>query len=39
MQSTLKFCGVPENELSDAWEDVSQHLVLLLSSRLNLNYN
>ena len=39
MQSTLMFRGVPENEQSGAWEDVSRHLVSLLSSRLNLNYD
>ena len=39
MQSTSIFQGVPENEQSDAWEDVSRHLVSLLSSRLNLNYD
>ena len=39
MWSTLIFQGVPENEQSDAGEDVSQHLVSLLSRRLNLNYD
>ena len=39
MRPTLIFRGVPANEQSDAWEDVSRHLVSLLSSRLNLNYN
>ena len=33
MRSTLIFRGVPENEQSDAWEDVSRHLVSLLLNR------
>ena len=39
LRSTLVFRGVAENEENDAWEDVSQQLVSLLSSRLNLNYD
>ena len=39
MWSTLIFPEVPKNKQSDAWEDVSRHLVSLLSSRLNLNYD
>ena len=39
MRSIFIFQGVPENEQSDAWEDVSGHLVSLLLSRLNLNYD
>ena len=39
MRSTLIFRGVPENEQSDAWEDVSRHLVSFLSSKLNLDYD
>ena len=39
MQSTLIFRGVPEKEQSDVRDDVSGHLLLLLLSKLNLNYN
>ena len=39
MRSSLIFRGVPENEQSDAWKDVSRHLVSLLPSRLNVNYD
>ena len=39
MWSKLIFRGVPENQQSFVWEHVSWHLVLLLSSRLNLNYD
>ena len=39
MQSKLIFRRVPENEQSDAWEDVARRLVSLLSNRLNLNYD
>ena len=39
MQLTFIFLGLPENEESNAWEDVPPHLVSLLSSRLNLNYD
>ena len=39
VRSTLAFLGVPENEQSDVWEDVSRYLVSLLSSRLNLDYD
>ena len=33
------FQEVPKNKQSDAWEDVSRHLVSLISSRLNVNYD
>ena len=39
MRSTLTFGGVPEDKQRDAWKDVSRHLISLLSSRLNIDYD
>ena len=36
MPSALIFQGAPENEQSNTWEDISQHLVSLSPSTLNL---
>ena len=38
MRSTLIFCGIPESEQSDAWEDVSKNLVNLLAHKLDLDH-
>ena len=38
MPSALIFQGAPENEQSNTWEDISQHLVSLSPSTLNLQW-